>query len=184
MGQEIETGLVEVVEPVAPIFPILFRVVRAKFRTKQAMEMSAMNVVEEFTDLQSTRVIEKWPLDQPPPLLPPETKALDIVSLAYRGDDRITSKMLRAAIAALPFEQPKLTVIDHGFGRKQEGYANKLEDARKRTAQERDRERERIRQELMAELGLADRQRTAIDVPSVRVEAKESRVPAKGFRRI
>ena len=54
-----------------------------------------------------------------PEVLNPETPgtvsesatALDIVRAAYRGDTSITSKQLRAAIAALPFEHPKLAVV-------------------------------------------------------------------------
>lgn len=93
-------------------------------------------------------------------------RALDVVQAAYGGDTRITGMMLRAAIAALPFENPKYAVMDHANGRKQPHFGDKLEATRKRSGKDPGALRDRIREELMQELGIAERQRGAITVPS------------------
>jgi hypothetical protein len=49
-------------------------------------------------------------LETEPEPLAEDITSLDVVKAAYLGDIRITNKQLRAAIAALPFEYPKLSV--------------------------------------------------------------------------
>jgi hypothetical protein len=53
--------------------------------------------------------------------------SLDIVRAVYRGDETITNKQLRAAVAALPFEHPKLSVNANLGGNV--GFARGLERA-------------------------------------------------------
>jgi hypothetical protein len=84
------------------------------------MGIIEVNPVRELLGLSESR-----------PMLPADLTSLDIVRAAYLGDDRITNKQLRAAIAALPHEHPKFAVISQpGSGR---DFAAQLEAARKRS---------------------------------------------------
>ncbi|WP_298870910.1 hypothetical protein [uncultured Bradyrhizobium sp.] len=64
--------------------------------------------------------------------LPAGATSLDYLQSIYRDPRQPESKRLRAAIAALPFEHPKLAVTAVVSS---EGFAAKLEAARARSAQ-------------------------------------------------
>jgi hypothetical protein len=63
--------------------------------------------------------------------------SLDLLQAVYRDSQQPISRRMRAAIAALPFEHPKLSVVA-ALG-PNDGFAAKLEDAIKRTAELRSR---------------------------------------------
>jgi hypothetical protein len=63
------------------------------------------------------------------PLGPEAQTSLEFLQAIYRSPCEPISRRLRAAIAALPFEHPKLAVVAHATG---SGFADKLEAAIKR----------------------------------------------------
>ena len=59
--------------------------------------------------------------------------SLDLLQAVYRSPDQPLSRRMRAAIAALPFEHPKLSVIatlgpNHGFAAKLENAIRSAQD--------------------------------------------------------
>jgi hypothetical protein len=63
------------------------------------------------------------------PLGPEAETSLEFLQAIYRSPYEPVSRRLRAAIAALPFEHPKLAVVAHAHGG---GFADQLEAAIKR----------------------------------------------------
>jgi hypothetical protein len=56
----------------------------------------------------------------PPPELPPDADALEILRLVYRGELEVSPQQFKALVAAVPYERPKLSVSasmsHHGMG--------------------------------------------------------------------
>jgi hypothetical protein len=67
---------------------------------------------------------------EPGPELGPAESSLDLLQAVYADPSQPLSRRMRAAIAALPFEHPKLSVTASING---EGFAAKLERAMQRT---------------------------------------------------
>ena len=71
-----------------------------------------------------------------PGIAPPRTEtALDVLRAVYRNERLALAVRMRAAIAALPFESPKLAVTAHVPG---EGFADLLEARIRRVRQQRE----------------------------------------------
>jgi hypothetical protein len=69
--------------------------------------------------------------DQPQLEVLAATSSLEFLQKVYSDPAQPINRRMRAAIAALPFEHPKLAVVGHtGIN---EGYANRLEQALKRS---------------------------------------------------
>jgi hypothetical protein len=66
---------------------------------------------------------------EPAPLGPEAETSLDLLQAIYRSPYEPIHRRMRAAIAALPFEHPKLAVVAHAHGG---GFADHLEAAIKR----------------------------------------------------
>ena len=47
----------------------------------------------------------------PQPTLPKHTRALELLEMIYRGEFKASPEQMRAAIEALPYEVPKLSVV-------------------------------------------------------------------------
>jgi hypothetical protein len=64
---------------------------------------------QELVDMRSYRTLDGEVLT-----LPKDTRALQLLQMAYRGEIELTSQQFRAAKEALPFEEPKLGAIAVG----------------------------------------------------------------------
>lgn len=62
-----------------------------------------------------TAVLDRIEAEQQTPALPQGIGALALLQMAYRGAVRLTPQQMRAAMAALPFEAPKLSAVSVGY---------------------------------------------------------------------
>lgn len=65
--------------------------------------------------------------DMPEPTIGPAESSLEFLQAVYRDSGQPISRRMRAAIAALPFEHPKLAVTANIVGGS--GFAARLEEA-------------------------------------------------------
>jgi hypothetical protein len=68
------------------------------------------------------------------PHLPDDIMALPLLQMAYRGKVKLTPQQIRAAIEALPYENPKLSAVAHGHFEGKD-FATQLERAIERSKQ-------------------------------------------------
>lgn len=76
-------------------------------------------------------LVEPGKAQEAEPELAPGATSLDFLQKIYRSSTQPIARRMRAAIAALPFESPKLTAVAIFNG---EGFAARLEQARLRSA--------------------------------------------------
>lgn len=58
-------------------------------------------------------VLNKIEAQQQEPTIPKDVGARRLLQMVYRGEVKLSSQQMRAAIESLPFEEPKLTAVAH-----------------------------------------------------------------------
>ena len=60
-------------------------------------------------------VLDRIEAEQQSPSLPKDIDALRLLQMVYRGEAKASPQQMRAAIEALPYEQPKLSAVALGY---------------------------------------------------------------------
>jgi hypothetical protein len=73
-------------------------------------------------------VLDRIEAQQQQPTLPKDIRALELLQMVYRGEVKATPQQIRAAIEALPFENPRMSAVAVGY-LTGETFAERLERA-------------------------------------------------------
>jgi hypothetical protein len=60
-------------------------------------------------------VLDRIEAQQQQPMLPKDLRALELLQMVYRGEVKATPQQMRAAIEALPFENPRMSAVAVGY---------------------------------------------------------------------